>query len=77
LHRDAVRVKAPDDLAVFRGFVVALVGGVEARPRNRFQAEEQRLAPTPGRSSSNAASAVHWLVHQRLSGAIAANSSLA
>ena len=81
LHRHAVRMKTPDDFAIFGGVVVAFVGAVKAGLRNCFQAEEERFASAPGceeqKSSSNAASAVHWLVHQRFNGAIAANSSLA
>ena len=47
LHRDAVSMKAPDDLAVFGGAVVAFVRDVEAGLRNGFQAEEERLASAP------------------------------
>ena len=43
LHRDAARMKTPDDFAVFGRAVVALVGDVEAGLRNRFQAAPQLL----------------------------------
>src|SRR5262249_30903757 len=48
LHRDAVGVKAADDLAVLGGAIVAFVGNVEAGLRDRLQAEEEGLASTPG-----------------------------
>ena len=44
LHRDAVRMKTPDDFAVLGGVVVAFVGHVETGLGDCFQAEEQGFA---------------------------------
>src|SRR5262245_32605473 len=49
LHRDTVGVKAPDDLTIFGGAIVAFIGDVEAGLRDGLQAEEERLASAPGR----------------------------
>jgi len=64
LHRDAVVVKTADDLAVFGGAIVALVGNVKAGLRDGLEAEEQGFASASGREGHE------FIVERHVGGAL-------